>query len=110
MGLGLGFGLGSPPGDSVHTTCSITASQMARQSAWSGTDIASSSSLSAGYLARGIFEISSHGRLLALPPPLTATSSRVSNMKADQAAHLARLRVRVRVRVGVRVRVRVRVV
>jgi len=77
----------SPPGSSVQTMCSITASHTARHSACSGTDIASSSSLSAGYLARGIVEISSHGRLLAVPPPLTTTSSPASNMKDDHAAH-----------------------
>ena len=68
----------------------MIASKIASDSVWSGTEIASSSALSAGYLARGIGRKSSAGGwLVAATPMCAAKGSGRSKMKARHCSHHA---------------------
>jgi len=74
-------------GATALSMCTRTASKMAQQSACSGTLMASSSSVTAGYLARGILLSMLHGRIRFVVPPFAGISSSPLNMKAFHAAH-----------------------
>mmetsp|Transcript_9117 Transcript_9117/g.23888 ORF Transcript_9117/g.23888 Transcript_9117/m.23888 type:complete len:331 (-) Transcript_9117:380-1372(-) len=77
-----------PSGERVETICTRTASKMARHSVCSRTDIASSSSVSAGYLERGILPRSSHGSFDDGGAPfLPGTSRRSENIKSRHSGH-----------------------
>mmetsp|Transcript_63197 Transcript_63197/g.199646 ORF Transcript_63197/g.199646 Transcript_63197/m.199646 type:complete len:226 (-) Transcript_63197:171-848(-) len=74
-------------GATVFSMCTRMASKMAQHRACSGTLIASSLSVTAGYFALGILLRSVQGRALFEPPPLAGNSSSASNMKAFHCAH-----------------------
>merc|ERR1712185_693757 len=63
------------PGASVLSTWTSVASKIAQHSSWSGTEIASSSSVMAGYLAFLIGGSIVHGSLGAAAPDLSLMSS-----------------------------------
>mmetsp|Transcript_8111 Transcript_8111/g.23804 ORF Transcript_8111/g.23804 Transcript_8111/m.23804 type:complete len:228 (+) Transcript_8111:459-1142(+) len=67
--------------------CTRMASKMAQQRACSGRLMASSSSVRAGYFARGMGLSIAQGRVFWTPPPFAGLSSSCSNMNAFQAAH-----------------------
>mmetsp|Transcript_39900 Transcript_39900/g.79854 ORF Transcript_39900/g.79854 Transcript_39900/m.79854 type:complete len:219 (-) Transcript_39900:380-1036(-) len=79
-----------PSGESVATMCTRMASKMPMQSVCNRMDMASSSSVRAGYFALGIFVISSHGSLEEDAPPfLPGSVSRSEKWKLSQSGHHA---------------------
>mmetsp|Transcript_79465 Transcript_79465/g.208678 ORF Transcript_79465/g.208678 Transcript_79465/m.208678 type:complete len:293 (-) Transcript_79465:112-990(-) len=74
------------PGPTVFSMCTRTASKMARHKVWSGTLIASSSSVTAGYLARRMGSSMVLGQTDLLPP-FAGTATWSTNMNFFQAAH-----------------------
>ena len=77
-----------PSGVSVWSMCTRIASKTARQTVCSRTEIASSSSVSAGYLERGIFVRSSQGNLFEDGAPLwPGTVMLSSNMNFFHSGH-----------------------
>ena len=78
-----------PSGDTLFIMWTRTASKTAQQTSCSGTDMASSASVSAGYLARGIFDSMSAGSFSALPAFLSTTATLSSKKKARHWGHQA---------------------
>mmetsp|Transcript_102006 Transcript_102006/g.277277 ORF Transcript_102006/g.277277 Transcript_102006/m.277277 type:complete len:250 (+) Transcript_102006:526-1275(+) len=74
-------------GPTALSMCTRMASKMAQQSVCSGTLIASSLSVRAGYFARGIVSSMLHGLAFLDPPPLAGTSSSRENIHDFQASH-----------------------
>ena len=77
------------PGASVLSTWTSVASKIAQHSSWSGTEIASSSSGMAGYLALLSGGSIVHGSLGAAAPDLSLMSSFVSKKNASHCANHA---------------------
>mmetsp|Transcript_8717 Transcript_8717/g.22446 ORF Transcript_8717/g.22446 Transcript_8717/m.22446 type:complete len:207 (+) Transcript_8717:669-1289(+) len=73
-------------GPTMFSMYTNTASKMARHSAWSGTLMASSSSVTAGYLTRRMGPSMLHGRVV-LVPSLAGMTTSSTNMNCFQAAH-----------------------